>query len=172
MTLKEAFQQALDQLGWSDEITHDDSDDTDFINTGYSIDGQSYRLTIITDERRQRLAVSMKCPIAIPKARQIDGAIVINALNVGLVVGNLEFPADGSVHYRWAIDVDGTTPSPEQIKVLINSATGTFDELRVSIIGQVAFTKQSGEEIVSEYWQAVEQLNNQAKDEDSGPTEL
>lgn len=172
MALKDVFQEALDELGWEDEITHDDSDDTDFINTGYSIDGQSYRLTIITDERRQRMAVSMKCPIAIPKARQKDGAVVINALNVGLVVGNLEFPASGAVHYRWAIDVDGTTPSPEQIKVLVNAATGTFDELRVSIIGKVAFTKQSGEEIASEYWEAVEKLNTPSTNEDSGPTEL
>lgn len=170
MTFKEVFQIALNELEWDDEIDHDDSDDTDFISTGYSIDGQSYQLTIVTDEGRQRLSVTMKSPIAIPKGRQKDGAIVVNALNVGMAVGNLEFAANGSLFYRWAIDVDGTAPSAAQIKTLVSAAAAAFDELRTSMIGKVAFTKQPGEDIVTEYWDTVKEMNS--KSEDEAPSEL
>ena len=171
MTFKEVFQAALDQMEWDDDIAHDDSDNTDFINTGYSIDGQSYRLILVTDEDRQRISISMKSPISIPKNRQKDGAFVVNALNVGLSVGNLEFTENGSIYYRWAIDVDGSAPSADQIKTLIGAAGSAFDELRASMLGKVAFTKQTGEEIVAEYREAVSQMSSK-DDDDSTPSEL
>lgn len=165
MTLKDVLQDALDQMGWEDDIDHDESDNTDFINTGYSIDDQPYRLIIIADEDTQRFSVTMKSSIAIPKSRQKDAALVVNALNVGLSVGNLEFSENGSVYFRWAIDVDGSTPSPDQIRSLIVFAEYAFDELRASTIAKVVFTKQGGEKIVGEYREAVKQMNSKGDDD-------
>ena len=172
MPLKDIFQKALDELEWEDDIDHDDSEDTDYINTGFIIDGQNYRLTLVTDEKRQHVSIRMKSPIAIPKARRKDGALVLNALNVGLALGNLEAPENGSIIYRWTIDVEGTVAATAQFKTLIAAASAAFDELRVAMIGKVAFTKQLGEDIVQEYWDTVSQMSSKDSEDDSAPSEL
>jgi hypothetical protein len=147
MSLKDLFQEALNELEWEDEILHDEDVDTDYINTSYGIDGQSYRLQIVTDEDSQTIRVMMMSPIRIPKARMREAAYVLNFLNTGIRAGNLQMSEDGSIHYRWNLDVEGSTPSTKQFVNMISAGAGTFDEIRCTAIGTAAFTKQPAEDI-------------------------
>jgi hypothetical protein len=151
MALKDVLQQFLDSEQWQDEIAHDDRDDTDFISTGFQIDGQRYRLILITAELPVTLRVVLISPLKIPKARARGAAIVLNALNVRLAYGNLEMDEEGSVYFRWGMDVEGATAVPMQFGHLINAATSAFDELRTAAIGAAAFSKQPAEDIIDEY---------------------
>ena len=89
MPLKDLLQQFLNEEEWKDEINHDDDDDTDYINTGYQIDSQNYRLILITDEESQLLKVTLVSPIKIPKLRMKEATFVLNFLNLRSPVGNL-----------------------------------------------------------------------------------
>jgi hypothetical protein len=172
MTLKVLFQKALTELEWEDEIKHDESDNTDYINTGFTIDGQTYRLTLYTDEEKQFLSILMKSPINIPRIRHTEAAVVINALNTRMRLGNLECNDEGGVYYRWTMDVEDSTPSTTQLKNMIRSASGVFDELRVGAIGSVAFTKLSASEILSEYESNIEKMQQESQQGAEGPSEL
>ncbi len=58
MALKDLLQQFLNNEKWGDEIEHDDDDGTDYISTGIDIDGQGYRLILITDEQSGTIRVA------------------------------------------------------------------------------------------------------------------
>jgi hypothetical protein len=162
MTLKDVLQQFLNDEQWEDEIVHDDGDNTDFINTGFQIDGQRYRLILITAEKIQTIRALLVSPIKIPKPRAKEAASVLNSLNIHICYGNLEMDNEGAVYYRWGIDIEGTTAAPKQFGSLISAATSAFDELRSSAIGAAAFTKQSAQEIIREYKRAVEKSKEEA----------
>jgi hypothetical protein len=98
----------------------------------------------------------MVSPIKIPKPRMKEAAVVMNGLNNGLSVGNLGFQDDGTIYYRWTIDVEGATAATQQIATMITAAASTFESSRSSAIGATAFSKQSGEEILKDYQEAVE----------------
>jgi hypothetical protein len=155
MALKDVLQQFLDSEQWQDEIAHDDRDDTDFISTGFQIDGQRYRLILITAELPVTLRVVLISPLNIPKSRAREAAIVLNALNVRLAYGNLEMDEEGSVYFRWGMHLEGSIAVPMQFGHLINAATSAFDEPRSAAIGAAAFTKQSAEAIITEYKNAL-----------------
>ena len=158
MSLKEVFQEALDELEWADEIRHDDSDNSNYVNTLFGIDGQIYALLISTHEYSKTIKLYLTSPIRIPKARSKEGAYVLNYFNCCIPFGNLESSEEGSVYYRWCIDVEGTTPSTKQFLNMINAATRSFSELRVAAIGAAAFSKNPVEEILREYNEAVNNL--------------
>jgi hypothetical protein len=155
LTLKDVFQQFLDGENWEDEITQADGDNTHFINTGFVIDGQNYRLILITSELLQTLRVVLISPLKIPNVRARETAIVLNALNVHIAYGNFELREDGTVYYRWGIDVEGAKAVPKQFAHLINGATSAFSELRAAVVGAAAFSKQPAEVIISDYKKAV-----------------
>ena len=81
---------------------------------------------------------------------------MLNHLNLRMGYGNLEMAEDGAAYYRWALDVEGATASPEQFGNLIGAASSAFDEIRSAAIGAAAFTKLSAEQIIGEYQAAVE----------------
>jgi hypothetical protein len=155
MALKDVLQQFLDSEQWEDRIAHDDGDNTDFINTGFVIDGQRYRLILITAEVPETIRVVLISPLRVPKARSREAAIVLNALNVHMAYGNFELDDEGSVYFRWGFDVEGATAVPRQFGHLINAGTSAFNELRASVIGAAAFSKQPAETIISEYKKAI-----------------
>ena len=156
MTLKDVLQQFLNENEWEDKIEHNDDDDADFINTGYQIEGQNYRLILSANEPRQVLNVLLFSPIKVPKARAKEATFLLNFLNVMLSCGNCELAEDGSVYFRWAIDVDGATAAPKQFGTLVGAAAAAFNEATSSSIGAVAFTKQSGEDIIEEFRRVTE----------------
>lgn len=162
MFLKDVLQQFLNEEEWKDEINHDDNDDTDYIDTGYQIDGQNYRLILITDEESQLLKVTLVSPIKIPKPRMKETTFVLNFLNLRLPVGHLAVSLDdGTLYYRWEISVDGATAAPQQFRTLIGAASGAFDEIRSAAIGAAAFSKASVEEIFKDYDEAVNKAAEQ-----------
>jgi hypothetical protein len=163
MALKDVLQQFLDDEQWHDQIAHDDRDNTDFINTGLQIDGQRYRLILMTAELPVTLRVVLISPLKVPKTRAREAAIVLNALNVRLAFGNHEMDDEGSIYFRWGIDVEGATAVPMQFGHLINAATSAFDELRTAAIGAAAFSKQSAEDIIAEYKSAADRLSEEAR---------
>ena len=93
-------------------------------------------------------------------------------LNTRMRLGNLECNSEGGVYYRWTMDVEDSTPSTTQLKNMIRSASGAFDELRVSAIGSVAFTKLSSSEILSEYEANVEEMHQASQQDEDTPSEL
>jgi hypothetical protein len=155
MALRDLLQQFLDSEQWEDQIAHDDSDNTDFISTGFVIDGQRYRLILITAEGPQTIRVVLISPLKVPKARLREAAIVLNALNVAMAYGNFELDDEGSVYFRWGFDVEGAKAVRMQFGHLINAGTSAFNELRASVIGAAAFSKQSAETIISDYRKAI-----------------
>ena len=156
MPLKDVLQQFLNEEEWKDEINHDADDDTDYINTGYQIDGQNYRLILITDEESQLLKVTLVSPIKIPKLRMKEATFVLNFLNLRSPVGNLAMSfEDGTLFYRWEISVGGATAATQQFRTLIGAASGAFDEIRSAAIGAAAVSKVSVEDIYKDYDEAV-----------------
>jgi hypothetical protein len=155
MALKKILQQFLDSEQWEDRIAHDDSDNTDFINTGFVIDGQRYRLILITADVPVTIRLVLISPLKVPKARAREAAIVLNALNLHMAYGNFELDDEGSVHFRWGFDLEGATAVPMQFGHLINAGTSAFNELRASVIGAAAFSNQPAEVIISEYKKAI-----------------
>lgn len=159
MALKGIMQQFLDEVDWKDEIEHDNDDATDFVSTGLQIDGQNYRLILITDENAQTIRVSLVSPIRIPKLRVKEAAFVLNAINLRIRFGNLELDDEGVVYYRWGMDIEGGTASPTQFRNLISAASASFDGPRCAAIGASAFTRKTGESIIKEYVKAMEGIN-------------
>jgi hypothetical protein len=155
MALKDVLQQFLDSEQWEDRIAHDDGDNTDFISCGFQIDGQRYRLILITTEVPETIRVVLISPLRVPKARSREAAIVLNALNVHMAYGNFELDDEGSVYFRWGFDLEGAIAAPMQFGHLINAGTSAFDELRASVIGAAAFSQQTAEVIISEYKKAI-----------------
>jgi len=164
MVLKDVLQQFLDDEQWQDEIAHDDRDDTDFISTGFQIDGQRYRLILITAELPKTIRVLLISPLKVPKARAREAAIVLNALNVRLAYGNLEMDDEGAVYFRWGMDLEGATAVPMQFGHLINAANSAFDEIRAAVIAAAAFSKQSAEDIINNYKNALERPNEEIRE--------
>jgi hypothetical protein len=156
MALKEVLQQFLNDVEWKDEIVHDDGDDTDFVSTGLQIDGQRFRLILITAEKGQTIRVLLVSPITIPKPRAREAAVVLNSLNLRIRFGNLEMDDEGAVYYRWGMDIEGATAGPRQFRNLIDAGTSAFDELHCAAIGAAAFTRQPAREIIKAYTKAVE----------------
>jgi hypothetical protein len=93
----------------------------------------------------------------------------LNFLNVKPHVGNLEVSEDGTVCFRWAIDVKGTTASPKQFDSLLGVAASTFNNVG-STIGTVAFTKQSAEDVIRDFEQIQQQ--NGSSTPSNAPTSL
>jgi hypothetical protein len=82
------------------EINHDDDDDTDYISTGYQIDGQNYRLILTADEESQLLKLTLVSPIKVPKLRMKEATFVLNFLNLRSPVGKaVSPPGEG-----WTLD--------------------------------------------------------------------
>jgi hypothetical protein len=155
MALKDVLQQFLDSEQWEDRIAHDDSDNTDFISTGFFVDGQRYRLILMTSELAETIRVVLISPLKVPKARSREAAIVLNALNVHMAYGNFELDDEGSVYFRWGMDLEFAQAVPQQFGHLINAGTSAFNELRASVIGAAAFSKQPAETIISDYRKAI-----------------
>jgi hypothetical protein len=65
MSLKEVLQEFLKIEEWEDEIYHDSSDDTDFVDTQIYIDGQIHSLMLLTDENNHVMRVAMTSPIVV-----------------------------------------------------------------------------------------------------------
>jgi len=158
MTLKDILQRCLNELEWKDAIEHDESDDTDYVSTGYLIDGQSYRLVLVTSEKDQILRIMLVSPLRIPKSRIREAALVLNFLNSRMSVGNLEIDATDMLYYRWAIDVEGASAAPAQFKTMIGAATAAFDERRCTAIGAAVFSVMPAEDIIESYVQEAENL--------------
>jgi hypothetical protein len=156
MQLKDVLQQFLNSEEWKDEIEHDDSDNTDFISTRYGIKGQTYDLQLTADQDRQVIRVLMVSPITMPGGRRTEAAIVVNGLNSRMGFGNLGINDDGAIYYRWAMDVEGATAAPQQFANMVAMAASAFDNIRCAALGAAAFSKQSGEEILKDYQEAVE----------------
>jgi hypothetical protein len=155
MALKDVLQQFLDDEQWEDQIAHDHSDNTDFINTGFVIDGQRYRLILITADVPQTIRVVLISPLKVPKARSREAAIVLNALNVHMAYGNFELDDEGILSFRWGMDLEFAKAVPQQFGHLINAGTSAFNELRAAVIGAAAFSKQPAETIILEYKKAI-----------------
>jgi len=160
MQLKDVLQQFMNVEDWKDEIEHDDSDNTDFINTKFDIDGQVHTLLLITDQDNQTIKVMMVSPIKIPKPRTKEAAIVMNGLNNRINYGNIGFRDDGTIYYRWTMDVEGATAASQQFATMVAAASSAFDTLRGTAIGAAAFSKQSGDEILKDYQKEVAMAAN------------
>jgi hypothetical protein len=156
MQLKDVLQRFLKLEEWEDEIVHDDDDNTDFIDTRMEIDGQVYTLQLVTDQEKQVIKVTLISPIAMPERRRMEGGIVVNGLNNRMSFGNLGILDDGRIYYRWAMTMDGITATPQQFGSMVAAASSAFDNLRGTAIGTAAFSKQSGQQILKDYHEAVE----------------
>src|ERR1700721_4242595 len=150
MQLKDVLQQFLDSREWKDEIEHDDSDNTDFFSTRYGIDGQTYILQLTADQDDQIIRVMMVSPIKVPQPRRTEAAVVVNGLNSRFGFGNLGVNDDGTIYYRWAMDVGGATAAPQQFANMVVMAASVFENMSAAI-GAGAFSKQSGVEILKDY---------------------
>lgn len=169
--LKDVFQAALDKWEWPDKISHDESDDTDYISTDYSIDKQKYRFVMYTDESTKDIIINLYSPIIIPKDRQEAGAILMNFFNSGMRAGgSISMSPDGEVVYKKSTNVSGTTASIEQFEVLRYLAGGIFDSeaKRTSAIGAVAFTKQVIDSIITDFLSSIEGDDESSDDVPNG----
>ena len=155
MSLKEVLQEFLKIEEWEDEIYHDSSDDTDFVDTQIYIDGQIHSLMLLTDENNHVMRVAMTSPIVVPKSRGKEASFLVNGLNNAMGYGNLAIQDSGNFIWRWAVNVEGVTAAPIQIANMFRVAVGPFDTLRRTAMGAAAFSKQSGEEILKDYHEAV-----------------
>jgi len=167
-TLKDVFQAALDKWEWSDKIEHDDSDDTDYISTDYSIDQQKYRLVIFTDERTRDIVINLYSPIIIPPDRQNAGAFLMNFFNSGLrASASIMMSPDGKVVYKNSTNVSGTSASVEQFEILKALAGVIFESetQRTRAIGAVAFTKQSIDSIIEDFLSSLDGEQELSDDE-------
>jgi hypothetical protein len=156
MQLKDILQQFLDLEEWKDKIVHDDGDNTDFIDTRMEIDGQVYTLQLVTDQENQVIRAILISPMAMPERRRMEGAIVVNGLNNRMSFGNLGILDDGRLYYRWAMTMDGIAATPQQFGSMVGAASSAFDNIRGAAIGAAAFSKQSAEEILRDYYEAAE----------------
>jgi hypothetical protein len=160
MKLKDVLQKFMNVEGWKDEIEHEDSDNTDFINAKLDVDGQAYTLLLITDHDNQTIKIILVSPIKIPKPRTKEAAIVMNGLNNSINYGSIGFQDDGTIYYRWTIYVEGATAASQQFATMVAAASSAFEALRGAAIGAAAFSKQSGEEILKDYQKEVAMAAN------------
>jgi hypothetical protein len=157
MSLKDVLQEFMNGEEWEDEIQHDDSDNTDFVNTQIDIDGQIHTLLLLTDDDNHLMQVAMFSPIVVPKERRNDACVLVNGLNNRMRYGNLLIQDSGNFAWRWAVNVEGIIAAPIQIANMFRVAVGAFDTLRRDAMGAAAFSKQSGKELLDNYFKASEE---------------
>jgi hypothetical protein len=166
MSLKDVFQEALNEWEWDDDIIHDESDNTDLLRTTYSIDEKTYSFVMWTDEDRQWISISLRSPISIPDVRRGDGAILLNYLNCGLSIGKLTMDTDdGYVLYSNRLDIEGSEAVPMIFYNMRGAAVSAFSENRFNAIAAVAYTKQKLNSIIQEFDEAVDGLSEETPDE-------
>lgn len=162
--LKNALQEFLDSVAWKDQLKHDPDDDTDYVRTGYGIDGRRYDLVLAADEANQSLKISLLSPFMMPAKRRTNAALVITALNQSLAIGAFFMNSDGEVYYYDVLDVEGAGASPKQFENMLAAGGGAFSELRCVALGAAAYTKQSGEEIIADFEQSIRTASEAAQE--------
>jgi len=166
MSLKDAFQAALDEWEWDDEIEHDDDDDTDIMRTSIGIDGKAYSFIMWTDEDRQWIQVSVKSPLSIPEARRGDGALLLNFFNSGMTIGKLTMGMDdGFIYYSNCLDIEGTEAVPTLFSNMRGAAERAFNEARFNAMAAVAYTKQKLTTVIEEFEAAINAPTDDTPDE-------
>ena len=156
MLLIEAFQSALNEWDWDDEIEHDESDGTDFMRTSLSLHEQSFSFVVWTDQARQWIGLSLRSPLIIPEIRRDTAAILCNFFNAGMRIGKfVAYPADGGVCFEQIIDIEGSDPTSQLFSNLRIAAESAFGEKRFAAFVDGALTDRDIEVIIGDFLEAV-----------------
>ena len=153
MRLADKVQEWLNAVEWEDDIERDEEAQTSGMTTGYSIEGQSYKLWIETDEKREWIKLYLYAPINVQQKKRAEVALLFNHINTCRSEGSLQFLQNGKIVFRHTIDVENAQPSVEMINNMLSSASGVFESW-FEEISAVALTKTTAQEIFDQLEEA------------------
>jgi hypothetical protein len=172
MKLTSILKKWMEQKEWTDEIQISDDQHSAWVDTGFVINDQKYRLLLRTDEQSEIFTVTIFSPFNVPPARMGEMARVLNRLNCHQRVGRWYCWDDedsNPVIFETAVDVKGSKLVPQQIMTLVMSAANAF-ESGGELFAAVALTKQPIDVLWANFLE--EQKQDETEEEESGPSEL
>lgn len=167
MPLTDAVRQWLKSQGWDVEIEVSDDGERSVAATQVGIDEQSHRIFLESEESFHRFFVYVYTPFNVPASRMDVMARVVNRVNCRLPMGRLGCVDDGEsnpVQFKVAIDVEGSTLTPEQVHTMVGTALEVYGHFG-SLLAATALTKKS----LDQLWQDFEQ---EVEEDEEGPETL
>jgi hypothetical protein len=165
MKLPNVVQTFLDDMGWDDEITIDESAGLSQLKTGVSINDQPYTLVIETDEQRSWIVLFLyNLSSNVPEKRMSEACHLVNAINNRVQMGKIMVTkAAGPFRFVHAVDLEGVEASGIVVQNMYSAGVGVFT-VWADALSAVALTKTSAEEILKEIDQQAESADGQMPD--------
>lgn len=149
MRLADRIQDWLTDQEWKDEQERDEEKDLSQVVTRYGIDGQSYRLFLESDGKRDWLKAYLYAPIKAKKDKHMEIYKLFNRINARTGTGKIYLHPDGDICASHIVDVEGCEPSLEMISNLISGPASIYSSW-FEEISAVALTKMTAQEIFDE----------------------
>jgi hypothetical protein len=122
----------------------------DAIRCGIKAKNASFRMIFDVKEDAEQLILLAISPNNVPEDKRLVAAEFITRANYGLRIGNFELDMnDGEIRYKVAIDVEGSSLSPQMLRNMIGLGVGTLDRYFPGLMA-ICFTGQSALEAVQQ----------------------
>lgn len=153
MALVEVLRRFLDQEGWEDKTRHNDEGD-DFIVMQYQVDKLAHQLILTTNERLHSIKIIMISPLSVSKDKMMKVASVIAGINVAMPFGHIDLNSEGTLYFRWVMDVEDATISPAQFTNMLAAAVRAFSGKQMRVLGAAIFSEEPADKILSDFRQS------------------
>jgi hypothetical protein len=106
----------------------------------------TYRVVVRWEEKPRRLTVRIPHLLAIPQAKHIPAALLINLINGELFIGNFQLdPTDGELSFRCNLALADSQVGEEQLETYVFASLTTVDTFLPAFF-QLIFAEASPEE--------------------------
>ncbi len=152
MHLAKLIEEFVAEQDWgNDEVERDVEAGTSRFRTNLSINNQSFRLFIESNEERELLFLYLYPPFSVIEGKSVDACLLFNYLNDQYSYrGRLVISDSGSICYKDIIDVEKIEHHTAMIDNMLCSGFHLFEN-HIEAIAAVALTKKTYESIRAEY---------------------
>lgn len=151
--LASAVQAWMTDEGWEDEIEVAEDNSSSRVTTAFSINDQSYKLFIETNEEAPQLFIYMYSPFKVPPAKMPEMARLMNMINCVFNAGRLACYDDedsNPVQFLWKIPVLQSELTAAEVGSMVSAAVDIFDRYG-GLLAQCVFANRTAKDIWAEY---------------------
>lgn len=165
---KKILKDFLDAREWTDELEVDQATLQVSLGTGIDIGSQSGRLIIEADCKSAVIDVYIYYELKCKEAKLDQLTLLLNGIHQRWAYGRFVVFPSGQIRWQHRVDFEDASPTGNSINNIVRpgwEAVGMFAD----VISAVALTKQTAEEALAEYDEAMSDGNSS---DDEAPSEL
>ena len=142
--------EALEILGWDDDIEDDEDAGKCVVNAQMTVKHQPCNVVIETHEASDTVCVLISPPFRVDEANRAEAYVLINAINRFNRIGRMEMdPEDGELRCVTGADVEGASPTGQFVVALLKANSGLLRHWMWAL-ASVALTGRSAQSILEE----------------------